>query len=220
MRKIAAILDPPHLPLHTAAGGRYSLRIGSEPQLARQREEDRAAIPVIDKSKHEDRTFSREDFTFDRTRDTYTCPAGKGLTTTGKIMNDDLLLYRRASSIAMCVRSRCDAARRNRRARCSIHEDARDVVPRPQTHRVLFAHLKRILRLARLHCAGHSGRKTSSPWRPSPKTCAGSPSWRRDHRRRPQGASRKRLVCSEGASKPPFPHGTAAPPAVDFSVTS
>ena len=51
-------------------------------------------IPVWDRSKREDGTFSREDFAFDKTRDIYTCPAGKVLTTTGRIMNDDLLLYR------------------------------------------------------------------------------------------------------------------------------
>ena len=32
-------------------------------------------IPVIDKSKRVDGTFSREDFTFDQERDIYTCPA-------------------------------------------------------------------------------------------------------------------------------------------------
>jgi transposase len=33
-------------------------------------------IPVIDKSKRNDGTFSREDFTFDKERNVYTCPAG------------------------------------------------------------------------------------------------------------------------------------------------
>ena len=36
-------------------------------------------IPVIDKSRREDGTFSREDFLYDKERDTYTCPAGKTL---------------------------------------------------------------------------------------------------------------------------------------------
>ena len=40
-------------------------------------------IPVIDKSKREDGTFSGEDFTFDKERNVYVCPAGKLLTTTG-----------------------------------------------------------------------------------------------------------------------------------------
>ena len=52
-------------------------------------------IPVIDKSKREDGTFSREDFTFDKDRNVYTCPANKILTTTGKVVNDgETLLYR------------------------------------------------------------------------------------------------------------------------------
>jgi hypothetical protein len=52
-------------------------------------------IPVIDKSKREDGTFSREDFTFDKDRNVYICPANKILTTTGKLVNDgETLLYR------------------------------------------------------------------------------------------------------------------------------
>ena len=52
-------------------------------------------IPVIDKSKREDGTFSREDFTFDKNRNVYICPANKILTTTGKLVNDgETLLYR------------------------------------------------------------------------------------------------------------------------------
>src|SRR5437870_1132593 len=50
-------------------------------------------IPVIDKSKREDGTLSREDFTFYEEGNIYICPAFNVLTTTGKIM-DDLLFYR------------------------------------------------------------------------------------------------------------------------------
>src|SRR3954464_10460858 len=45
-------------------------------------------IPVIDKSKRDDGTFSREDFTFDKARDVYMCPAGEVLTTTGTVSTD------------------------------------------------------------------------------------------------------------------------------------
>jgi hypothetical protein len=38
-------------------------------------------IPVIDKSKRKDGTFSREEFTFDKERNVYICPAGKNLRT-------------------------------------------------------------------------------------------------------------------------------------------
>ena len=52
-------------------------------------------IPVIDKSKREDGTFSREDFTFEKERNVYVCPAGKVLTTTARLVNDgETLLYR------------------------------------------------------------------------------------------------------------------------------
>src|SRR5215216_6335833 len=50
-------------------------------------------IPVIDKSKREDGTFSREDFTFDKARDLYICPAGKALTTTGTVSTDHAVHY-------------------------------------------------------------------------------------------------------------------------------
>src|ERR1700722_19340556 len=52
-------------------------------------------VPVIDKSKRDDGTFNREDFTFDKERDIYICPAGKLLTTTGRLVNDGetTLLY-------------------------------------------------------------------------------------------------------------------------------
>ena len=56
-------------------------------------------IPVIDKSKREDGTFSREDFTFDKERNVYICPAGKLLTTTGKVATDEETLYYRASTL-------------------------------------------------------------------------------------------------------------------------
>jgi transposase len=51
-------------------------------------------IPVIDKSKREDGTFSRDDFRFDKERNLYTCPAGNTLRTTGRLVNDgETLLY-------------------------------------------------------------------------------------------------------------------------------
>jgi hypothetical protein len=60
-------------------------------------------IPVIDKSKREDGTFSRDDFTFDKERNVYTCPAGKTLTTTGRLVNDsETLLY--TASMRHCRR--------------------------------------------------------------------------------------------------------------------
>jgi Transposase DDE domain len=129
-------------------------------------------IPVIDKSKRADGTFSREDFTFDKERDIYTCPAGKTLTTTRKVVNDDQLLYR-ASKLdceGCPFKMRCCPKEPARKIPRSIYEDARDVaralahteafeVSRRDRKRVemLFAHLKRILRLGRLRLRGPCG---------------------------------------------------------------
>jgi transposase len=129
-------------------------------------------IPVIDKSKREDGTFSREDFIFDKERDIYTCPAGKILTTTRKIMNDDQLLYR-ASKLDCDIcpfKMRCCPKEPSRKIPRSIHEDARDVAralgkteaferSRHDRKRVemLFAHFKRIFRLGRLRLRGPRG---------------------------------------------------------------
>jgi hypothetical protein len=129
-------------------------------------------IPVIDKSKREDGTFSREDFIFDRSCDTYTCPAGKVLTTTGKIVNDDQMLYRASKlDCDVCpLKMRCCPKEPARKVPRSIHEDARDVARAAakteafeQSCRdrkrieMLFAHLKRILRLGRLRLRGPLG---------------------------------------------------------------
>src|SRR3712207_9452397 len=45
-------------------------------------------VPVIDKSERQDGTFSRSDFAYDPKADTYTCPEGKTLTTSARIVNE------------------------------------------------------------------------------------------------------------------------------------
>jgi len=130
-------------------------------------------IPVIDKSKREDGTFSRDDFTFDKARNLYTCPAGKTLTTTGRLVNDgETLLYR--ASMRDCrscpLNAQCCPKAPFRRLQRSIYEEARDVAralaktevferSRHDRKRIemLFAHLKRILRLGRLRLRGPCG---------------------------------------------------------------
>ena len=129
-------------------------------------------IPVIDKSKREDGTFSREDFIFDTERDVYTCPAGRTLTTTRKIMDGDHLLYR-ASKLDCDVcpsKMQCCPKEPARKIPRNIYEDARDVARAlakteafVQSRRdrkrdeMLFAHLKRILKLDRLRLRGPRG---------------------------------------------------------------
>ena len=129
-------------------------------------------IPVIDKSKREDGTFSREDFTFYKEGNVYICPAFNILTTTGKIMNDDLLLYRASTrDCAACAfKMSCCPKEPARKISRSIYEQARDVARAlakteafEQSCRerkrieMLFAHLKRILRLGRLRLRGPRG---------------------------------------------------------------
>jgi transposase len=129
-------------------------------------------IPVWDRSKREDGTFSREDFTFDKSRNVYICPAFKTLTTTGRIVNDDQMLYRasKPDCDACPYKMRCCPKEPARKIPRSIHEDARDVARAlagteafEQSCRdrkrveMLFAHLKRILRLGRLRLRGPRG---------------------------------------------------------------
>jgi transposase len=130
-------------------------------------------IPVVDKSKREDGTFSREDFTFDKERNVYICPAGKVLTTTGKLATDGETLYylARTRDCRSCLlKTHCCPKVPLRRVQRSIYEEARDVAralakteaferSRRDRKRVemLFAHLKRILRLGRLRLRGPCG---------------------------------------------------------------
>jgi hypothetical protein len=130
-------------------------------------------IPVIDESKREDGTFSRNDFTFDKKRNVYTCPTGKTLATTGTLVNDgETVLYRAsAHDCGSCpLKPKCCPRTPERKIPRSIYEEARDVAralaktpafeqSRCDRKRVemLFAHLKRILKLGRLRLRGPRG---------------------------------------------------------------
>src|SRR5262252_6138231 len=129
-------------------------------------------IPVFDKSQRSDDTFSRADFTYDHEADVYRCPGGKRLTTTGTIVNDNQLLYRASKydCQACALKPRCCPKEPARKVPRSIHEGARDMardiakteayaLSRRQRKKVemLFAHLKRILRLDRLRLRGPTG---------------------------------------------------------------
>ena len=85
-------------------------------------------IPVWDKSNREDGTFSRSDFTFDRDRNVYVCPAHKLLTTTGNVGDDHAVRYR-ASKLdcgACPLKPRCCPNTPSRKVTRDLHEDARD----------------------------------------------------------------------------------------------
>ena len=152
-------LKPEYLAADTAYGSAATLNwIITEKKIAPH-------IPVIDKSKREDGTFSREDFLFDPERNVYTCPASKVLRTTGTVVNVEQLLYRASKrDCGVCpLKMRCCPKEPRRKIPRSIHEQARDVArelrkteeferSRHNRKRVemLFAYLKRILKLGRL----------------------------------------------------------------------
>src|SRR6478672_4141951 len=130
-------------------------------------------VTVFDKSARKDGTFSREDFTYDHERDVYFCPGGKTLTTTGTRVNGGATLLYRASKTdcdACDLKLRCCPKEVARKVPRSIHEGARDMaraiaksweghVSRRLRKKVemLFAHLKRILKLDRLRLRGPKG---------------------------------------------------------------
>lgn len=158
-------------PQRLAADSAY----GSAPMLNWLVEEKRITphIPVIDKSKREDGTFSREVFRYDGPTDTYVCPTGKTLTTSGTLVNDGTTLLYRGSKrdCAPCpLKARCSPNTPVRKIPRSIYERARDVAralagteafeqSRHDRKRIemRFAHLKRILRLSRLRLRGPRG---------------------------------------------------------------
>ena len=130
-------------------------------------------VPVIDKSKRDNGTFSREEFTYDKEHDVYTCPAGKTLRTGGTLVNDGATLLYLASThdCGPCpLKSSCCPRSPQRRVPRHLYEEARDIARGiakteqfVQTRRdrkkveMLFAHLKRILKLDRLRLRGPNG---------------------------------------------------------------
>ena len=135
-------------------------------------------IPVFDKSQRTDGTFSRDDY--DHARDTYSCPAGKTLQhyrrrftipRTG-VMKDNSMRYRasKRDCEACPLKPRCCPNAPARKISRSIHEGARDLardISKTEAYatsrrerkkiEMLFAHLKRILKLDRLRLRGPNG---------------------------------------------------------------
>jgi transposase len=129
-------------------------------------------VTVFDRSIRKDGTFSREDFTYDHAGDVYYCPGGKMLTTTGSLLEGTTLRYRASKhDCQVCrLKPRCCPKEPARYVPRSIHEGARDMarhIARSWEGRVsrrlrkkvemLFAHLKRILKLDRLRLRGPTG---------------------------------------------------------------
>lgn len=137
-------------------------------------------IPVFDKSRRTDGTFSREDFRFDHRADAYICPAGKELKQYRRafqiprdgVDEDGLMRYRaRTADCTACpLKPRCCPNQPQRKIPRSIHEGARQMardITATDEYAVsaklrkkvemLFAHLKRILGLGRLRLRGPCG---------------------------------------------------------------
>jgi transposase len=137
-------------------------------------------IPVFDKSQRRDGTLSRDDFTYDHKRDCYICPAGKELRQRQKIyrvprpfVDEDGMMRYRASKLdcqGCALKPQCCPNAPARKIPRSIHEGARDmardiakteayVTSRHERKKIemLFAHLKRILKLERLRLRGPNG---------------------------------------------------------------
>lgn len=136
-------------------------------------------IPVFDKDRT-DGSFARSDFTYDHSQDIYTCPGGKelrqywqeGRAAKAQPPADGLYRYRarKADCDGCDLRPQCRPGEAGRKLLRSIHEGARDLArdlsltdayltSRRERKKVemLFAHLKRILKLDRLRLRGPNG---------------------------------------------------------------
>jgi transposase len=137
-------------------------------------------VPVWEKAERKDGTFSRSDFSYDAAADEYTCPAGKRLKqywTTGRQPRDGMvkgetLRYHalKRDCQACALKERCCPNTLRRKVTRSVHEAARDVAravaqtpdyrrTRRQRKQVemLFAHMKRVLKMDRLRLRGLKG---------------------------------------------------------------
>jgi transposase len=138
-------------------------------------------VKLMDKSKRTDGTFSRSDFAFDPAGNLYVCPAGKELKKYHRsfpkrdgLTKDGTMIYfaRKQDCHACALKPRCCPNVPARKIARSVHEAARDkarAIAKTEAYAVscrerkkvemLFAHLKRILRLGRLRLRGPNGAK-------------------------------------------------------------
>lgn len=137
-------------------------------------------VPVWDKTERKDGTFSSSDFVWDEQENEYRCPEGHALRSgrrafknpRTRITKADTIIYRSGQSdCAVCPqKGQCCPNTPTRKIARSIYETERNVAraiaatPEYQQSRcdrkkveMLFAHLKRILKLDRLRLRGLSG---------------------------------------------------------------
>lgn len=129
-------------------------------------------IPVWDKSAHDDGTFERADFTYDAKNNRYVCPAGKFLKPAWRSKQKNPYRYRASQHDCQpCpLKPQCCPNMLSRKIDRSPHEAARDVargIAKTAAYKqsrkdrkkveILFAHLKRIMKLRQLRLRGFSG---------------------------------------------------------------
>jgi transposase len=129
-------------------------------------------IPVWDQTKvAPEGKFTRADFTYDRKRDRYICPAGKELKTSGTVLGGATIKYmaKRSDCAACPLKSQCTTGRERRLSR-DVNQDARDYtqalmqteayeVSRGERKKIerLFGEAKTNLSLTRLRLRGLAG---------------------------------------------------------------
>ena len=137
-------------------------------------------IPVFDHSDRRTGSFQRSEFRYDHGRDLYICPGGKEMhrhrrvysTPRSVVDKDGFMRYRAGQQDcgACALKEQCCPGQPARKVARSIHEGARDlardlsesdayVTSRRERKKIemLFAHLKRILKLDRLRLRGPNG---------------------------------------------------------------
>jgi transposase len=129
-------------------------------------------IPVWDQSKvASEGKFTRADFTYDKDRDLYICPAGKELKTSGRVHADNAIKYiAKRSDCTICpLKPQCTSGRERRLTR-DANQEARDYTQalmataayeasREERKKIerLFGEVKHILSRVRLRLRGISG---------------------------------------------------------------
>src|SRR5664279_2321508 len=137
-------------------------------------------VPVCDKTQRDDGTLSSSDFEWDERANEYRCPQGQPLRSEWRIFKRPRTRITKANTIiyhasqAACskcpMKPHCCPNTPNRKIARSVHESARDVardIAKTDAYKqsrkdrkkveMLFAHLKRILRLDRLRLRGPNG---------------------------------------------------------------
>lgn len=139
-------------------------------------------IPVFDRSKRMDGAFPNAAFSYDHETNEYTCPGGKPLKKywrkmakprSGVSKDGFMRYYARKSDCSICaLKTQCTPNQPIRKIARHIYEGARDLareiattdayvdsMRRRKKVEMLFAHLKRIIKLDRLRLRGPNGAK-------------------------------------------------------------